>query len=63
MKTFNVTGMTCEHCKRAVTNAIQSRDAQAKVEVDLGAGVVKVDGDLDEPTIRQAIEEEGYQVQ
>ncbi|MCQ4320900.1 heavy-metal-associated domain-containing protein [Stutzerimonas stutzeri] len=63
MQTFNVTGMTCAHCQRAVTQAIQSRDANAKVDVDLQAGVVRVEGGLDEATIREAIEEEGYQVQ
>ncbi|WP_222909421.1 heavy-metal-associated domain-containing protein [Pseudomonas sp. DNDY-54] len=62
MQTFNVTGMTCGHCERAVTEAIRSRDADAKVEVDLDAGVVKVDTHLDEAAIREAIEEEGYQI-
>ncbi|MCQ4317145.1 copper chaperone [Stutzerimonas zhaodongensis] len=62
MQTFNVEGMTCAHCERAVINAIQVRDADARVEVDLGAGVVRVDGRLDDTTIREAIEEEGYQV-
>lgn len=63
MQTFNVKGMTCAHCQRAVTQAIQSRDAAAKVEVDLEAGVVRVESGLDEASIREAIEEEGYQVQ
>ena len=63
MQTFNVKGMTCAHCQRAVTQAIQSRDAAAEVEVDLEAGVVRVEGGLDEASIREAIEEEGYQVQ
>lgn len=62
MQTFNVTGMTCGHCERAVTEAIRSRDADAKVEVDLDAGVVKVDAHLDEAAIRETIEEEGYQI-
>ncbi|UPQ82098.1 cation transporter [Pseudomonas knackmussii] len=62
MQTFNVTGMTCGHCERAVTEAIRSRDADAKIEVDLDAGVVKVDAHLDEAAIREAIEEEGYQI-
>ena len=63
MQTFNVKGMTCAHCQRAVTQAIQSRDPGAKVDVDLEAGVVRVEGGLDEAAIREAIEEEGYQVQ
>lgn len=62
MQTFNVEGMTCAHCERAVINAIHAHDADARVEVDLSAGVVRVEGRLDDATIRQAIEEEGYQV-
>ena len=54
---------TCEHCRRAVIQAIHSRDGNAKVDVDLEAGVVQVEGGLDEASIREAIEEEGYQVQ
>ena len=48
MQTFNVEGMTCAHCERAVINAIQAHDANAKVDVDLGTGVVQVDGCLDD---------------
>lgn len=62
MQTFKVTGMTCAHCERAVTGAIKARDAAAEVEVDLETGVVKVASGLDEAAIRQAIEDEGYQV-
>lgn len=63
MQTFKVHGMTCGHCERAVINAIQARDGSAKVEVDLQAGLVQVEGSLAESVIREAIEEEGYQVQ
>lgn len=62
MQTFNVTGMTCAHCERAVTRVIQARDAQARVRVDLQTGVVQVEGNLSAAAVREAIEEEGYQV-
>ncbi|MGN2622371.1 heavy-metal-associated domain-containing protein [Stutzerimonas balearica] len=62
MHVFNVTGMTCAHCERAVTQAIQALDPQARVEVDLAAGTVRVEGTPSEQQIRAAIEEEGYQV-
>ncbi|WP_312961036.1 heavy-metal-associated domain-containing protein [Stutzerimonas nitrititolerans] len=55
--------MTCGHCERAVVNAIQARDSNTRVEVDLEAGLVQVEGSLSEAVIREAIEEEGYQVQ
>ncbi|MBF6623855.1 MAG: heavy-metal-associated domain-containing protein [Pseudomonas stutzeri] len=60
MQTFNVSGMTCGHCERAVINAIKARDAEAQVRVDLKAGTVQVEGSLSEAAIREAIEEEGY---
>lgn len=62
MHVFNVTGMTCAHCERAVTQAIQALDPQARVEVDLATGTVRVEGTPSEQQIRAAIEEEGYQV-
>ncbi|WP_312171741.1 heavy-metal-associated domain-containing protein [Stutzerimonas kunmingensis] len=64
MQVFNVSGMTCSHCERAVTQAIQALDpqAQAQVQVDLAAGTVQVQSSASEQAIRQAISEEGYQV-
>ncbi|MGE4404865.1 heavy-metal-associated domain-containing protein [Pseudomonas sp.] len=62
MQVFNVTGMTCGHCERAVIQAIQALDPAAQVQVDLAAGTVRVDSALDGQAIRAAIEEEGYQV-
>ena len=41
---LNVKDMTCGHCVSTITRAIRSLDADAKVEVDLGAGRVRVDG-------------------
>lgn len=60
---LQVSGMSCQHCVRAITQAIQARDADALVDVDLRAGVVEIRGSarpLD--AIRQTIEEEGYAV-
>ena len=42
--TYLVTGMTCEGCVRAVTNAIQRAVPGAAVEVELETGRVTVDG-------------------
>lgn len=43
--TYLVSGMTCEGCVRAVTNAIERAIPGASVSVDLAAGKVTVDGD------------------
>ncbi len=61
MQRFEVSGMTCAHCVRAVTEAIHGVDAAAQVEVDLGAGRVTVrDGTVPPDQVAQAIEAEGY---
>jgi len=63
MQVFNVQGMTCGHCVKAVTAAVQGQDAAAKVEVDLAAKQVPVDSQLASEQILAAIREEGYEAQ
>lgn len=63
MRVFNVQGMTCGHCVKAVTAAVQGQDAAAKVEVDLAAKQVTVDSQLASEQILAAIREEGYEAQ
>jgi copper chaperone len=62
MQVFNVQGMTCGHCVRAVTQAVVDQDPGATVEVDLAAGEVKVQSQLPRPQVAQLIIEEGYVV-
>lgn len=60
MQLFNVQGMTCAHCVRAVTDAIQGQDPSAQVQVDLAKGEVKVQSLLPAERVVGLIEEEGY---
>lgn len=57
-----VDGMTCDHCVRTITRAIQALDAQARVDIDLPKGTVTIDGNVDAAQATAAIEEEGYRV-
>jgi copper chaperone len=59
---FDVDGMTCGHCVRAVTAAVRSVDDAARVEVDLKAGVVAIDSSADADRLAAAIRDEGYPV-
>ncbi|QGZ61847.1 heavy-metal-associated domain-containing protein [Paraburkholderia acidisoli] len=59
---FNVEGMSCQHCVGAVTRAIHEQDAQAKVEIDLAAGRVKVESTQSAEALKHAIDEAGYTV-
>lgn len=61
-QSFSVQGMTCGHCERAVTQAIQEVDPQAQVRIDRPAGQVEVDSQQPREAIARAIAEEGYQV-
>lgn len=63
MQVFNVQGMTCGHCVKAVTHAVQAQDADAVVEVDLGQKQVKVQSSLPVPEILQLIRDGGYQAE
>jgi copper chaperone len=59
---LKVAGMTCGHCAKAVTSAIQAKDPAAKVEVMLAEGLVRAETTLPRAEIAAAIAEEGYQV-
>lgn len=60
---LQVKGMSCQHCVKAVTKAVQSQDPQATVSVDLPSGQVTVQSVLPRSTVSQAISEQGYEVQ
>lgn len=63
MQRFNVQGMTCGHCVKAVTSAIKNQDPAALVQVDLPTGEVIVESDLAAQRVVELISEEGYQAQ
>lgn len=62
--TYQVTGMTCQHCVNAVTGELDAIEAVQSVEVDLESGAVTVtsNGPLDESIVREAVEEAGYEL-
>lgn len=61
-QTFTVTGMTCGHCEKAVTQAIKTVDPQAQVRIDRQQNKVEVESAQPRDAIAQAIAEEGYTV-
>ncbi len=61
-QTFTVTGMTCGHCEKAVTQAIKGVDPQAQVRIDRAQNKVEVDTTQPREAVAQAIAEEGYTV-
>ena len=64
-KVINVAGMSCDHCKAAVTKAVSALEGVSSVEVNLENNTAAVE--FDESTllldaIKQAIEAQGYDV-
>ncbi|MBX8472873.1 MULTISPECIES: heavy-metal-associated domain-containing protein [unclassified Pseudomonas] len=62
MQVFTVEGMSCGHCVKAVTQAVQSKDPAASVRVDLAAKEVGVESALSPEQVIEAISEEGYAI-
>jgi copper chaperone len=59
---FDVQGMTCGHCEKAVTTAIRQLDPQAEVRIERSQNRVEVRSSQPRYAIAAAIREEGYQV-
>jgi copper chaperone len=61
---FNVDGMSCEHCVKAITKAVSTLPGVSDVAVDLKAKTVTVEHDSALPTdkIKYEIEEQGYDI-
>jgi copper chaperone len=59
---FDVKGMNCNHCARAVTQAVKDIDQDAQVTIDLARGAVDVQSSQPPQTLAAAITEAGYEV-
>jgi copper chaperone len=59
---YTVRGMSCGHCKAAVSSELQEVGGVDSVDVDLDTKLVTVRGsDLDDAVLRAAIEQAGYE--
>jgi copper chaperone len=63
--TVNVEGMSCEHCVKAVTDAVTGLPSVSDVVVDLDEGTASLTYDAAElslDVVKKAIEDQGYDV-
>jgi len=62
--TLRVSGMTCDHCKKSVTEALEKLPGVSRVEVDLDTKEVTVahDAQVGRDQMRQAIQAVGFEV-
>ncbi|MCL1630677.1 copper chaperone CopZ [Sporolactobacillus sp. CPB3-1] len=64
-RTLEVKGMSCGHCKMAVSGALKELDGVSDVDVDLASGKVDIRYDenkVDFLQMKDAIEDQGYDV-
>ena len=59
---FTVTGMTCEHCRRAVVDAIRDIAGVSEITVDLesGSATVTASTPVDRADIAAAVADAGH---
>lgn len=63
--TLDVKGMTCGHCKMSVNGALTDLDGVSDVEINLETGKVEVvydENKVDTEKMKEAIEDQGYDV-
>jgi copper chaperone len=62
--TYTVTGMTCDHCVRSVTEEVGKIGGVTDVRVDLPTGAVTVVSSQEPQVadVRAAVEEAGYEL-
>ncbi|MCG2584193.1 heavy-metal-associated domain-containing protein [Massilia sp. TS11] len=60
MLNLTIPDMSCGHCVRTITGAIQALDPQATVNCDLASHTVQVESSADPATIQARLADEGY---
>lgn len=62
-RSYTVAGMTCGHCRAAVTEEVGAVEGVAGVEVDLASGRLTVRGEgVEDAAVTAAVIEAGYEV-
>lgn len=57
---FDIPAMSCGHCVKAITEALQALDPAATVNVDLATKKVTLQTTKDRQTVAAALTEAGY---
>lgn len=63
MIVLQVSGMSCQHCVKAISQAIHQHDAQAEVQIDLSTQTIRIaNSQLQPEQLKVIVAEEGYPV-
>ncbi|MEI6557753.1 MAG: heavy metal-associated domain-containing protein [Rhodospirillaceae bacterium] len=57
---YRVGGMTCQGCARSVSAAIGRAVPGARIDIDVAAGLVTVEGQAAADAVRKAVEGAGF---
>ncbi|GAA2232646.1 MULTISPECIES: heavy-metal-associated domain-containing protein [Kitasatospora] len=62
--TYTVSGMSCGHCEKSISEEVSALPGVIEVSADAGAGTVTISSDspLDENAVRAAVDEAGYEL-
>lgn len=60
MTQLDISGMSCGHCQKAVTGALEAVAGVTRAEVDLAKGLAVVEGEAEPAALIAAVEDEGY---
>jgi len=61
MVTYAIRGMTCQHCVRAVTRALEKLPGVKRVEVSLERASASIEGEPADAAVLAAVADEGYE--
>lgn len=60
--TYSVPGISCAHCRGAITAEVSEIEGVETIDVDLDTKIVRISGtNLDDAALRAAIDEAGYE--
>jgi copper chaperone CopZ len=59
---YSVPGISCGHCKAAIETEVSKVTGVERVEVDVEAKTVRVEGAASDDAVRGAVDEAGYDV-
>ncbi len=63
MKTYNIKGMKCQHCRQKAEDAIKNVEGVESVTVNLESATAQVEGTATDEAIAEAVEEVGFFVE
>lgn len=60
--TYQVSGMSCEHCERAIRDEVGKIDGVVSVDVSATTGILTIESPapVDDDTVLAAVDEAGY---